>query len=29
MLALLRTHGFDPGAWPAAVRAQLWEEEAA
>ncbi|MGA2011236.1 MAG: amino acid--[acyl-carrier-protein] ligase [Solirubrobacteraceae bacterium] len=24
VLALLRTHGLDPGAWPAAVREQLW-----
>jgi seryl-tRNA synthetase len=24
VLALLATHGFDPGAWPAEVRAQLW-----
>lgn len=23
-LALLRTHGFDPERWPAAVRARLW-----
>jgi len=23
-LALLRTHGLDPGRWPSAVRAQLW-----
>lgn len=23
-LALLKTHGFDPASWPAAVRAQLW-----
>jgi seryl-tRNA synthetase len=23
-LALLRTHGVDPGKWPAAVRTQLW-----
>jgi seryl-tRNA synthetase len=23
-LALIRTHGFEPDAWPAAVRAQLW-----
>jgi len=23
-LALLHTHGLDPGAWPAEVRAQLW-----
>ncbi len=23
-LALLRTHGLDPGAWPAEVRAELW-----
>jgi seryl-tRNA synthetase len=23
-LALLHTHGLDPGGWPAAVRAQLW-----
>jgi seryl-tRNA synthetase len=24
VLALLRTHGFDPQAWPAPVRGQLW-----
>lgn len=24
VLALLRTHGLDPDAWPAPVRAQLW-----
>jgi seryl-tRNA synthetase len=24
VLALLRAHGFDPAAWPAAVRAELW-----
>ncbi len=24
VLALLRTHGLDPKAWPAAVRAELW-----
>ncbi|MEP6938749.1 MAG: amino acid--[acyl-carrier-protein] ligase [Rudaea sp.] len=24
VMALLQTHGFDPGAWPAAVRAKLW-----
>jgi seryl-tRNA synthetase len=24
VLALLRTHGLDPTAWPAAVRAELW-----
>ncbi len=24
VLALLRTHGLDPAAWPEAVRAQLW-----
>ena len=24
MLALLRTHGLDPGSWPAEVRAKLW-----
>jgi seryl-tRNA synthetase len=24
VLALLRTHGFDPAAWPSEVRAQLW-----
>ena len=24
VLGLLRTHGLDPGAWPAAVRAELW-----
>jgi seryl-tRNA synthetase len=23
-LALIKTHGFDPKAWPAAVRARLW-----
>ena len=23
-LALLRQHGFDPEAWPAAVRMELW-----
>lgn len=23
-LALIKTHGFDPAAWPAEVRAQLW-----
>ena len=23
-MALFQTHGFDPGAWPSAVRAQLW-----
>lgn len=23
-LALLKTHGFDPAAWPAEVRSQLW-----
>ena len=23
-MALLQTHGFDPGAWPSEVRAQLW-----
>ena len=23
-LALIKTHGFDPAAWPAKVRAQLW-----
>ena len=23
-MALFKTHGFDPAAWPAAVRAQLW-----
>lgn len=23
-LALIKTHGFDPGTWPSAVRAQLW-----
>ena len=25
VLALLRTHGLDPGTWPEQVRAQLWE----
>ena len=25
VLALLRTHGLDPGAWPAEVRHALWE----
>ena len=25
VLALLRTHGLDPGAWPAEVRQALWE----
>jgi seryl-tRNA synthetase len=25
VLALLRTHGFDPEAWPSAVRRELWE----
>jgi seryl-tRNA synthetase len=24
VLALLRTHGLDPGAWPEGVRAELW-----
>jgi seryl-tRNA synthetase len=24
VMALFQTHGFDPGAWPAAVRAKLW-----
>jgi seryl-tRNA synthetase len=24
VLALLRTHGLDPDAWPEAVRAELW-----
>ncbi len=24
VLALLKTHGLDPAAWPAAVRAELW-----
>jgi seryl-tRNA synthetase len=24
VLALLRTHGLDPAAWPSAVRAELW-----
>lgn len=24
VLALLHTHGLEPGAWPAAVRAELW-----
>jgi seryl-tRNA synthetase len=24
VLALLRTHGLDPSAWPAAIRAELW-----
>jgi seryl-tRNA synthetase len=24
VLGLLRTHGFDPAAWPGAVRAELW-----
>jgi seryl-tRNA synthetase len=24
VMALFQTHGFDPGAWPSAVRAQLW-----
>ena len=23
-LALIKAHGFDPKAWPAEVRAQLW-----
>ncbi|MDQ6777825.1 MAG: amino acid--[acyl-carrier-protein] ligase [Actinomycetota bacterium] len=27
VLALLRTHGLDPDAWPAAVRAELWSDE--
>jgi seryl-tRNA synthetase len=25
VLALLRTHGFEPAAWPSEVRAQLWQ----
>ncbi len=25
VLALLRTHGLDPGAWPQHVRAELWD----
>jgi seryl-tRNA synthetase len=25
VLALLRTHGLDPGAWPQSVRAELWD----
>jgi seryl-tRNA synthetase len=25
VLALLRTHGLDPGTWPAEVRRQLWD----
>jgi seryl-tRNA synthetase len=25
VLALLRTHGLDPGAWPQNVRAELWD----
>jgi seryl-tRNA synthetase len=24
VMALFKTHGFDPGAWPAAVRGKLW-----
>lgn len=24
VMALFQTHGFDPGAWPAAVRSRLW-----
>jgi seryl-tRNA synthetase len=24
VMALFQTHGFDPGAWPAAVRAKFW-----
>ncbi|MEO7065022.1 MAG: amino acid--[acyl-carrier-protein] ligase [Dokdonella sp.] len=24
VMALFQTHGFDPGAWPATVRARLW-----
>lgn len=24
VMALFQTHGFDPGAWPSAVRAKLW-----
>jgi seryl-tRNA synthetase len=27
VLALLRTHGLDPGAWPHAIRAKLWADE--
>ena len=23
-MALFQTHGFDPGTWPAEVRAKLW-----
>jgi seryl-tRNA synthetase len=29
VLALLRTHGFDPSTWPAEVRSRLWEEDPA
>lgn len=25
VMALLRTHGFNPGNWPSSVRAQLWK----
>ena len=28
VLALLRRHGLDPGAWPDAVRAELWRDAA-
>jgi seryl-tRNA synthetase len=28
VLALFRTHGLEPGAWPTAVRAQLWPQPA-
>jgi seryl-tRNA synthetase len=24
VMALFQTHGFDPGAWPTAVRERLW-----
>ncbi|MGE5180912.1 MAG: hypothetical protein ACM31C_02565 [Acidobacteriota bacterium] len=26
VMALFQQHGFDPGAWPAAVRDQLWPQ---
>lgn len=26
VMALFKTHGFDPGSWPAAVREQLWTQ---
>ena len=25
VMALLQTHGFDPGGWPPQVRAKLWD----